>query len=96
MSFGIEEHEGYINTYMARYDVSLNADQFSAMVNLSFNKGPDDALDIIKHTKRMTAGSRKCNTWILTKKILVCKKEEDFKKNFLSIQTNIQRLVSRI
>ena len=44
----IEEHEGYINTYMKRYDISLNADQFTAMVDLSFNKGPDDALDIMK------------------------------------------------
>jgi len=44
----IAEHEGYINTYMDRLDISLNADQFASMVDLSYNKGPDDALGIMK------------------------------------------------
>lgn len=50
---GIKEHEGYINTYLKRYGLAgkLESGQFAALVDLSFNKGPDDALKVIKALK---------------------------------------------
>ncbi len=47
----IAEHEGYVNNYMSNLSIDLNADQFASMVDLSFNKGPDDALKIMKTYK---------------------------------------------
>ena len=51
---GIKEHEAYINSYLKQNELSdqLQSGQFAALVDLSFNKGPDDALKVIKAFKK--------------------------------------------
>ena len=46
---GIKEHEGYVNNYIKRNDVSekIDVNKFAALVDISFNKGPDDALKVL-------------------------------------------------
>ena len=49
---GIKEHEGYVNIYIKQLELELTNGQFAAMVDLSFNKGPDDAKKILKEFKK--------------------------------------------
>jgi RHS repeat-associated protein len=44
---GLREHDKYINKYMKDLDVKLNAEQYAAMVDLSFNAGPSKARKIM-------------------------------------------------
>lgn len=52
-AIGIQEHEGYVNSYLNKNGLAgtLEKGQFAALVDLSFNKGPDDALKVIKVLK---------------------------------------------
>lgn len=49
----VKEHEGYVNSYLKQNGLSdkLESGQFAALVDLSYNKGPDASLKVIKALK---------------------------------------------